>query len=131
MDKKLQLDDPISEQDTQHQSRSPLMPFDESPEGDSTSSFRKSWTQRTFGKMLPGSLRGSIFTMVSTAIGAGCLSLPLVFNYLGIIIGPFFLILGMTASYLGIYNIAIAAEHYKIYQYSSLIGKAFGKVRVR
>lgn len=130
MDKKVQLDDPISEQDKQHQTRNPLMPFDDS-EGESPSSFRKSWSQRTFGKMLPGSLRGSIFTMVSTAIGAGCLSLPLVFSYLGIIIGPFFLLLGMSVSYLGIYNIAIAAEHYKIYQYSSLIGKAFGKVRVR
>lgn len=131
MAKKVQLDDPTSEQDdTQHQSRNPLMPFDES-EGDSPYNFRKSWSQRTFSKMMPGSLRGSIFTMISTAIGAGCLSLPLVFHYLGIIIGPFFLLLGMGVSYLGIYNIAIAAEHYKIYQYSSLIGKAFGKVIVR
>lgn len=128
MDIKLQIDDSIAEQDTQHQTRSPLLPFDEGVDSGDESNFRKSWSQRTFGKMLPGSLRGSIFTMVSTAIGAGCLSLPLVFDYLGIVIGPFFLLLGMTASYVGIRNIAIAAEHYKIYQYSSLIGRAFGKV---
>ena len=130
MDKKVTLQDPITEDETQNQTRSPLMGFDDN-EGDLTISSGKSWSQRTFGKMLPGSLRGSVFTMVSTAIGAGCLSLPLVFSYLGIIIGPFFLLLGMSVSYLGIYNIAIAAEHYKIYQYSSLIGKAFGKVRFR
>lgn len=43
-------------------------------------SSERSWTERTLGKMEAGSVRGSIFALVSTAIGAGCLTIPLIFN---------------------------------------------------
>ena len=48
---------------------------------------RGSWGARTFGKIGPGSMRGSIFTLAGTAIGAGALTLPLVLDYLGIVVG--------------------------------------------
>jgi len=35
---------------------------------------------RWFGKLTPGSMRGSIFALMSTALGAGILSLPYTFK---------------------------------------------------
>lgn len=36
----------------------------------------RSWCQRTFAPIGPGSLRGAIFNLVSSSIGAGLLSIP-------------------------------------------------------
>jgi len=38
----------------------------------------RSCLNRWFGALTPGSMRGSIFALMSTAIGAGVLSLPYV-----------------------------------------------------
>ena len=40
---------------------------------------RNCWS-RWFGALTPGSMRGSIFALMSTALGAGILSLPYVFK---------------------------------------------------
>mmetsp|Transcript_6136 Transcript_6136/g.791 ORF Transcript_6136/g.791 Transcript_6136/m.791 type:complete len:91 (-) Transcript_6136:894-1166(-) len=72
--------------------------------------FTRSWSNRTFGKLEPGSMRGSIFTMISTAVGAGCLALPLAFKYVGIILAPLFIFLGLIISYTGVVSISMAAE---------------------
>jgi len=39
---------------------------------------KRSCLNRWFGVLTPGSMRGSIFALMSTAIGAGVLSLPYV-----------------------------------------------------
>ena len=55
---------------------------------------RRSWSERTFSAIKPGSVRGSIFTLTSTAIGAGALSLPLAVSMTGLIGG--FLLINIT-----------------------------------
>ena len=47
----------------------------------------KTWTERTFGKMKAGSVRGSIFTLASTAMGAGYLATPNILVHAGVILG--------------------------------------------
>eukprot|EP00954_Amorphochlora_amoebiformis_P026296 1378433-Amorphochlora_amoeboformis.AAC.1 len=49
---------------------------------------------RVFSRVEPGSLRGSIFTLSSSAIGAGVLSLPLVMRNTGLILGGMLCITG-------------------------------------
>ncbi len=49
---------------------------------------------RWFGKLTPGSLRGSILALLATAVGSGVLSLSYVALKSGVIIAAFLLILG-------------------------------------
>mmetsp|Transcript_25910 Transcript_25910/g.36193 ORF Transcript_25910/g.36193 Transcript_25910/m.36193 type:complete len:439 (+) Transcript_25910:201-1517(+) len=50
--------------------------------------------QRVFSRVEPGSLRGSIFTLSSSAIGAGLLSLPLVMRNTGMMLGFTLIVIG-------------------------------------
>ena len=45
----------------------------------------RSWTNRTFSRMEPGSLRGSIFNLLLTCIGTGFLAFPKLFYDGGLI----------------------------------------------
>lgn len=87
----------------------------------------RSFYQRTLGKIEAGALRGAIFTLISTAIGAGCLTLPLVLYRQGIILGLLLLVSACYCSYVGIMNITAAAENYRVYEYSELVNKVLGK----
>ena len=51
-------------------------------------------TDRYFGKLAKGSMRGSIFALCSGAIGTGVLSLPYVLKINGWIVGIVLIILG-------------------------------------
>ena len=53
---------------------------------------------RWFGKMEPGSLRGSILALSVSAIGGGVLSLPFVCQLCGLVLGLLLLVLGYAAS---------------------------------
>jgi amino acid permease len=52
---------------------------------------------RTFGKMNKGSVRGSIMSLVSAAVGGGVLSLPYVFALSGWVLGILMLLIGCFA----------------------------------
>jgi len=54
---------------------------------------RKTFRQRTFSSMQAGSVRGSIFALCSSAIGAGVLSLPYVLSLNGYVFGIAFIII--------------------------------------
>ena len=87
---------------------------------------QRTWAQRTFGKLYPGSLRGSIFTLLSTAIGTGCLTLPLVLKNMGIILGLLMLAFTTILAYVGLINIAAAGAKYDTYHYPDLVTKTLG-----
>lgn len=88
----------------------------------------RSFFERTFGKLRKGALRGAIFALISTAIGAGCLTLPLVFKNQGVILGTFLLTSAVSLSYYSLISIALAAEKFKIYSYIDLTEFVLGKV---
>ena len=81
---------------------------------------RGSWGSRTFGKIGPGSMRGSIFTLAGTAIGAGCLSLPLVLDYLGISIGLILIAFCALIVRYSLQTLVRASEKSEIYLYPDM-----------
>ncbi|CAG9321592.1 unnamed protein product [Blepharisma stoltei] len=87
----------------------------------------RKWTDRVIGKMEPGSMRGSIFALISTAIGAGCLTIPLIFKWLGITLGLFMIFMGAFSSYYGLIGIALAADKHRNYNYPNLVRTILGK----
>lgn len=71
----------------------------------------RSLIDRTFGKMGEGSIRGSIFTICSVAIGAGVLSIPYVIASLGWILGTSMVIVGGLATTWSLKTIVQMANH--------------------
>ena len=66
----------------------------------SPSSDRRTYFNRTFGKLEKGSLRGSIFSLCASAIGSGVLSLPYVLSLSGWAMGFILILIGATGKYL-------------------------------
>ena len=63
-----------------------------------TATNRRSFYDRTFSKLEKGSLRGSIFNMISAALGGGVLSLSYVFVLSGWATGLILILVGFFAS---------------------------------
>ena len=89
---------------------------------------KKSWSQRTFGKMEEGSMRATLFTLTTTSMETGCLSLPLALKYVGIIPGVVLIVLAALASLIGMNSISRAAERQKVFEYSGLVAVLLGKI---
>lgn len=87
----------------------------------------KSWSNRTFGKMNQGSLRGSIFTLVSTAMGAGYMAIPRVLEYTGLFFGLFLIVFCALIMYKSLQTVSRAAFKYNIYHYATIVETMFGK----
>lgn len=95
--------------------------FTSSPNGST-----KSWKERTFSKMNAGSIRGSIFTLASTAMGAGYLATPNILLDAGVILGLGIIILCGFLVYLSLMVVAKCADKYKIYHYPSVAREMLG-----
>jgi amino acid permease len=61
---------------------------------------KKPCFKRWFGKLSPGSLRGSILALLATAVGSGVLSLPYVALKSGVLIAAILLVLGAVVAYI-------------------------------
>jgi amino acid permease len=73
-----------------------------------------------------GSQRGSVLTILSIAIGAGCLSLPWVFSRTGYQLGLAFLIFSAFVSYVSQKCLVKAALKLDEFRYPELSGKVLG-----
>jgi len=78
----------------------------------------RSFVVRTFGPMEAGSIRGSIFTLCSVAIGAGVLSMPYVFAQNGFLMMTLFLIFSACCSVWSMRLIIRGAQLAKAHNYS-------------
>ena len=88
---------------------------------------KRSWRQRTFGPIAPGSIRGSVFTLSSSAIGAGALALPFAVFNLGIIFGTATILAAGVLALLGLNIISKAANQMDVYTYSEILLRLYGK----
>ena len=60
---------------------------------------KKNWAGRVFRNVGAGSMRGSVFTLFSGAVGAGVLSLPKVVSYYGLGLGLVIIIFNAFLAY--------------------------------
>ena len=86
----------------------------------------RTFFERTFSKLDRGSVRGSIFALSASAIGAGVLSLPYVLNLCGCAAGIFFMVMGATAANISLKMLAEIAVDHKLPNYSKIVSKAGG-----
>jgi len=87
---------------------------------------KQNWLERTFSPMTPGSLRGSIITLMSTALVSGILSLPYVVAETGLVIGSLFIVLGALNALMSMYLLMKACFKTGINKYSELVKHCFG-----
>ena len=86
----------------------------------------KNLFERTFGKLGQGSVRGAIFNLCNTAIGAGVLSLPYVLKQSGLIIGSLMIIIAGYFAILSLRLLIKKADEYEIFSYADLAFEAGG-----
>ena len=87
---------------------------------------RRTFVDRTFSKMGAGSVRGSIFSLCTSAIGAGVLSLPYVLALNGYVVGIIFICIGAIAADWSNCMLADRACEYKLLNYHQLCLQAGG-----
>jgi len=87
----------------------------------------KTLYQRIFGKIDPGSIRGSIFNLAILSLGSGLLALPQKFGQMSIVVSIIDIILAGIAAYWTLNIMILASEKYKIYNYSELVNHLYGK----
>ena len=87
---------------------------------------RRTFRNRTFSKMEAGSVRGSIFALCTSAIGAGVLSLPYVLYLNGWVIGVIFICIGAIAANWSNVLLAKNAAANNVANYSKLCEVAGG-----
>lgn len=84
------------------------------PLSPSGGAYKRPFFDRAFGKLEKGSLRGSIFSLCSAAIGGGILSLPYMFTLSGPVTGTLLLCIGVIAGIWSNLMLARMAEKYKL-----------------
>jgi amino acid permease len=86
----------------------------------------QSLVERTLSAIQPGSVRGSIFTLASTALGAGILSIPFVFSSAGLALGVILLLLGAALAMFSMQLLIATANKMGITNYSELVKEVLG-----
>jgi amino acid permease len=87
----------------------------------------KTWKERLFGPIDPGSIRGSIFNLSILSLGSGCLALPQSFGKMSILVNLIDIIIAAFASYWTLSIMIFSSEKYKVYSYSKINRVILGK----
>ena len=79
--------------------QSPLLPTEEptTPETENPPP-KRNFLKRTFSKLTPGSLRGSVFNLSILSLGIGCLALPQKVGQMSLVVSPFVIIIAGLAN---------------------------------
>ena len=87
----------------------------------------RNWFRRTFGKMPPGALRGSIFSLSILSLGIGSLAIPQKIGIMGIILSPIFIISSGLANLWSLRILGNMCLKYKLKKYEQVVSHLFGK----
>lgn len=106
----------------------PLLPNEEptAPENENPPPKRNCF-QRTFSKLTPGSLRGSVLNLSILSLGTGCLALPQKVGQMSLVVSPFAIIIAGLANVWTLLLLSKMASQYNIKNYSGLVKKLCGK----
>ena len=88
---------------------------------------RRTIFQKWFSPMEAGSIRGSIFNMVILSLGSGCLSLPKYISKTSLILSSSLIIVVGLFVWRALTLISRACDKERIFIYSHLIKKLYGK----
>jgi len=100
---------------------------DDNSQSISPSKGERSWADRTFSPITPGSLRGSTFTLISTALGAGVLSLPCMYRNTGLVLGTIFLLCAAGSALWSMYLLSKCSFRSGCQRYSDAVLQMLGK----
>ena len=95
--------------------------------GEEETTEKRSWFQRTCGKMNPGSLRGSIFNLCILSLGTGLLAIPQKVGFMSIVLAPIIISLAGYANYWSLKVLVEMSLKYNLNTYESLVDKLLGK----
>lgn len=103
---------------------------DEDPElnADTNDDPGRTWFNRTFSRIGPGSVRSSIFSLSIISIGLGCLALPAKFQASGIIGCLVLLAISGLATYFSLVYLTEAGHKLRIDNYSDIVKYYYGSV---
>ena len=87
----------------------------------------RNWFGRTCGKMRPGSLRGSIFSLSILSLGIGTLAIPQKVGVMGFIFSPIFIILSGLANLWSLKVLGQISMKFNLKKYEQVIKHLFGK----
>ena len=87
----------------------------------------RTFCQKTFGKMGPGSLRGCIFNLCILSLGTGCLALPQKIGYMSIFWSPVVVIISGIINHWTLNILGDAYKKYKINKYEELVTKLYNE----
>ena len=86
----------------------------------------RSCCQRTFGKMNPGSLRGSIFNMCILSLGTGLLAIPQKIGYMSMVLSPIVIILSGIANLWSLNILVNMFIKFELNNYESVVNRLLG-----
>ena len=89
---------------------------------------KKPWGKRVFRGVPSGSIRGSVFTLFSGAVGAGVLSLPKVISYYGVALGAVMIVFNAFLAYASYWALFSAILTSGKKRYANLISYYLGAV---
>jgi uncharacterized membrane protein YkvI len=103
--------------------------YDDEEKINSTNYVRSGKTlyQKWFSKMDEGSLRASILSITSIALGPGCLSLSAKFKEMGFFFTIMLILLGAFAAYWSLKIMIIASKKMKVDEYGKCASVSLGK----
>lgn len=87
------------------------------------------WMKRTFGPMNQGSIRGSVFTLASTAMGAGYLAIPRVLEYTGLLLGMALIVFCAFVMRASLNTVMRCIFKHNLFYYPDVVEKELGRVR--
>jgi len=88
---------------------------------------KQPWYARAFSPLTPGSLRGSMFTLISSALGAGILALPHMYKNTGLVLGTVFLIVAALTALWSMYLLSKCSFRTSCYRYSDAVLQLLGE----
>ena len=100
--------------------------FLENAEDENEEKEKRSWCQRTFGKMGPGSLRSSIFNLCILSLGTGLLAIPQKIGYMSIILSPIIIILSGIANLWSLTILVNMCIKFKAKNYENIVNILLG-----
>ena len=100
--------------------------FLENVEDENEETEKRTWCQRTFGKMGPGSLRSSIFNLCILSLGTGLLAIPQKIGYMSIVLSPIIIILSGIANLWSLTILVNMCIKFKAKNYETIVNILLG-----